>query len=72
MFYTKSIFCTHRPHFKTFVLIGPIPSELASLKNLEILALEENKLEGSIPTWLGGIPSLKELYLGRNAFRGER
>ncbi|KAG0604996.1 hypothetical protein M758_9G024400 [Ceratodon purpureus] len=52
-------------------LIGHIPSQLASLKNLQTLGLEYNNLQaGPIPTWLGGMTSLVELALGGNQFRG--
>ena len=54
-----------------FISTGQIPIELAPLKALEVLGLEGNKLEGAIPSWLGGFPLLKELYLGNNAFEGE-
>ena len=50
---------------------GQIPSELASLSNLEVLALSSNQLTGPIPTWLASLTNLRELYLGRNQFTGQ-
>ena len=55
-----------------FLVIGHIPSQLASLNNLQTLGLEQNNLQGPIPTWLGGMTSLVELALGRNQFGGEK
>ncbi|KAG0622289.1 hypothetical protein M758_3G087000 [Ceratodon purpureus] len=51
-------------------LEGHIPSQLASLKNLQNLGLDYNNLQGPIPTWLGGMTSLVELYLGTNQLEG--
>ncbi|KAG0561879.1 hypothetical protein KC19_9G100100 [Ceratodon purpureus] len=51
-------------------LTGHIPSQLASLKNLQYLGLEFNNLQGPIPSWLGGLTSLVELTLGDNQFTG--
>ena len=53
------------------MLIDRIPSQLASLKNLQILILDHNRLKGPIPSWLGGMTLLEELYLGTNQLTGE-
>ncbi|KAI5334014.1 hypothetical protein L3X38_024147 [Prunus dulcis] len=41
-------------------LVGPIPRHLTKL------ILYENQLNGTIPSWLGSLPSLEELYLSSN------
>ncbi|KAG0588100.1 hypothetical protein KC19_2G215800 [Ceratodon purpureus] len=51
-------------------LTGHIPSQLASLKNLQTLDLYDNNLQGPIPSSLGGMTSLVELYLGSNQLTG--
>ncbi|XP_059316374.1 probable LRR receptor-like serine/threonine-protein kinase At1g67720 isoform X3 [Lycium ferocissimum] len=51
-------------------LTGPIP-DLSNLVNLRILHLENNKLTGPIPSYLGGLPSLLELYEGNSNLRPE-
>ncbi|KAG0605661.1 hypothetical protein M758_9G078000 [Ceratodon purpureus] len=60
-------------------IIGQIPSQLASLKNLQILSLDHNNLQGPISTWLGcmtslveigGMTTLVELYFGSNQLKG--
>ncbi|KAG0561305.1 hypothetical protein KC19_9G053600 [Ceratodon purpureus] len=51
-------------------LTGHIPSQLASLKNLQNLTLENNTLEGPFPTWLGGMTSLATLWLSENELSG--
>ena len=53
------------------MLIGQIPSQLRSLKKMQILSLDHNNLEGPIPIWLGGMTSLVELSLGSNQLTGE-
>ncbi|BFG29780.1 hypothetical protein CerSpe_160540 [Prunus speciosa] len=45
-------------------LVGPIPRHLTSL------GLYENQLNGTIPSWLGSLPSLKYLNLGSNQLSG--
>ncbi|XP_008245752.1 PREDICTED: receptor-like protein 12 [Prunus mume] len=45
-------------------LVGPIPQHLA------FLHLYENQLNGTIPSWLGSLPSLKSLNLGSNQLSG--
>ncbi|KAI4342761.1 hypothetical protein MLD38_027345 [Melastoma candidum] len=51
-------------------LSGYIP-DLSSLRNLELLHLNDNQLSGPIPSSLGSINSLRELYLQNNDFTGE-
>lgn len=46
-------------------LEGELPSSVSKLENLEILELQENKLE-SLPASLGGIPRLHVLNVGSN------
>ncbi|KAL3505894.1 hypothetical protein ACH5RR_031276 [Cinchona calisaya] len=50
-------------------LTGPIP-DLSSLKILEILHLEDNKLGGEIPPSLGNAKKLHELFLQNNNLTG--
>ncbi|KAK1397783.1 hypothetical protein POM88_007646 [Heracleum sosnowskyi] len=45
---------------------GPIP-DISNLINIQILHLENNKLTGPLPSYLGSLPSLKELYVGNNS-----
>jgi len=56
---------------------GTIPEELAKCTNLQGLLIDgtesepiENKLRGTIPTWLGELQELKFLELGEMAFTG--
>jgi len=51
-------------------LKGPMPSELFSLKQLEILALSENALTGEIDTRIGGLSNLLEFYCYGNKMTG--
>ena len=51
-------------------LSGPIPSELGSLANLEILDLHANELTGPIPAELGTLADLEYLSLRSNALSG--
>jgi hypothetical protein len=51
------------------MLTGPIPETLGELK-LESLALDQNKLSGSIPETLGMIVSLQYLFLHANQLIG--
>ena len=47
-------------------LTGPIPPELGSLANLEVLNLSTNDLSGPIPPELGNLSNLTVLRLGQN------
>ncbi|KAK3417605.1 hypothetical protein EUGRSUZ_H03552 [Eucalyptus grandis] len=51
-------------------LYGPIP-KLSSLKHLEILHLNDNQLDGPIPSSLGAISGLQELFLQNNNLTGQ-
>lgn len=51
-------------------LVGPLPSEVGTLKNLQSLDLSGNKLSGEIPLELGSCLSLEKLYLQDNIFQG--
>ncbi|KAL7224658.1 hypothetical protein ACSBR1_026020 [Camellia fascicularis] len=44
--------------------------EIGSLRNLTVLELADNNLNGNIPSTLGEIKSLQRLYLGGNNFHG--
>jgi Leucine-rich repeat (LRR) protein len=50
--------------FSKMQLVGPIPRHLTSL------SLSENSLNGTIPSWLGSLPSLEQLYLRSNQLSG--
>ena len=52
------------------MLIGQIPSQIASLKNLQRLILDNNILKGPIPSWVGGMTSIMQLWLGGNQLTG--
>ena len=52
-------------------LRGELPPEMASLTNLEVLALGGNQLPGTVPAWLGSLANLQELYLWGNELTGE-
>ncbi|KAL2469928.1 Leucine-rich repeat (LRR) family protein [Abeliophyllum distichum] len=51
-------------------LSGTIP-DLSSLKGLEILHLEDNRLGGQIPPSLGNLKNLRELFLYNNNLTGQ-
>ena len=51
-------------------MTGPIPGELGSLANLELLSLHGNELTGPIPGELGSLANLLELLLNDNALTG--
>ena len=52
-------------------LMGVVPFEVGSLKNLAELDLSENRLSGKIPTTFATCQSLEHLYLEGNSFEGE-
>ena len=48
------------PHAVDNNLIGPIPSEIAALENLDVLVLEKNQLKGKLPdTFNAGLNRLR-------------
>ncbi|GJM91736.1 hypothetical protein PR202_ga08143 [Eleusine coracana subsp. coracana] len=51
------------------MLTGPIP-DLSSSSNLSIIHFENNQLTGNIPSYLGSLPKLNELYLQNNMLSG--
>ncbi len=51
-------------------LSGPIPAELGSLTELNLLWFHDNQLTGSIPTELGNLTNLTSLTLNRNQLTG--
>ena len=51
-------------------LNGTIPSELATLTELQYLSLDNNSLSGAIPAQLGGLASLQQLSLHNNDLSG--
>ena len=51
-------------------MTGPIPLQLASLTNLELLALDGNQLSGAIPSELGSLVNLQWLWLYSNQLSG--
>eukprot|EP00850_Spirogloea_muscicola_P007621 SM000039S14451 [mRNA] locus=s39:182748:187928:+ [translate_table: standard] len=48
---------------------GDIP-DLSKLKDLNFLAIDKCNLNGSIPSWLGSLPSLVEVHLDANSLNG--
>ena len=52
-------------------LKGELPTELANLTNLEVLALGGNQMPGTVPAWLSSLANLQELYLWDNKLTGE-
>ncbi|XP_028108667.1 probable LRR receptor-like serine/threonine-protein kinase At3g47570 [Camellia sinensis] len=52
-------------------LIGSLPLEVGSLKNLATLDVSNNRLLGSIPNSLGNCLSLEWLHLEGNSFEGK-
>ena len=52
-------------------LKGTMPSELFTLKNLEILAISENELTGEIPSDIGMLTNLLEFYSYGNKLTGK-
>jgi Leucine-rich repeat (LRR) protein len=52
-------------------LDGTMPSALLNLStSLEVLALNNNRLAGPLPDWLGALSALRSLDLGVNALHG--
>ncbi|XP_047173902.1 LRR receptor kinase SERK2-like isoform X2 [Vigna umbellata] len=51
-------------------LVGNIPTQMGSLKQLSTLALQYNKLTGQIPLSLGTLEKLRRLNLSFNNFNG--
>ncbi|KAE8716582.1 putative LRR receptor-like serine/threonine-protein kinase [Hibiscus syriacus] len=51
-------------------LTGPLP-DMSSLINLKIVHLENNRLNGSLPSYLGRLPNLQALYIQNNSICGE-
>ncbi|KAB2006276.1 hypothetical protein ES319_D11G333300v1, partial [Gossypium barbadense] len=52
-------------------LTGSIPEELANLRNLTSLVLENNGLSGTLPAALRDLPKIERLHLSSNNFTGE-
>ena len=50
---------------------GTISAELASLDQVEVLALNDNRLRGEVPTDLGQLTGLRKLDLGYTRLTGE-
>ncbi|BBN70552.1 hypothetical protein Prudu_1499S000700 [Prunus dulcis] len=53
--------------------VGQFPEEVrnsTSISSLTVLYLNENQLNGTIPSWLGSLPSLEWLGLESNQFSG--
>lgn len=51
-------------------LSGTIP-DMSNLVNLKILHLENNKLTGPFPSYLGSLPQLQQLHVQNNSLSGE-
>ncbi|CAN6289929.1 unnamed protein product [Urochloa humidicola] len=51
-------------------LVGPIPSEIGRLNQLQTLLLQGNSLYGSLPPELGNCTKLQQLYLQGNYLSG--
>lgn len=51
-------------------LSGNVPTQIGSLKKLNVLALQYNQLTGAIPASLGGLDMLTRLDLSFNKFFG--
>ena len=48
------------------LVVGPLPSSLSQLVELEVLHLKGNSLRGTLPAQLGPLTNLKELWLSQN------
>ncbi|KAM3317948.1 hypothetical protein ACQJBY_035589 [Aegilops geniculata] len=51
-------------------LSGPLPNEVGSLANLNLLALSGNQLSGKIPDSIQNCMVLEQLFLDNNSFEG--
>ncbi|KAL5826957.1 hypothetical protein ACOSQ3_018803 [Xanthoceras sorbifolium] len=51
-------------------LTGPLP-DMSNLINLKIVHLENNNLNGSLPSYLGSLSNLQELHIENNSFSGQ-
>ncbi|KAK1291038.1 hypothetical protein QJS10_CPB18g01128 [Acorus calamus] len=60
------VLITSHNQFSSAIMLG-----LASLAQLQRLALEENLLSGAIPDWLGGLTSLIFFNLSDNSLSGQ-
>jgi Leucine-rich repeat (LRR) protein len=49
---------------------GKIPKSLANCTKLEILNIEQNKINDVFPSWLGILPKLRVLILRSNRLHG--
>jgi Leucine-rich repeat (LRR) protein len=52
-------------------LVGPLPNRVSGLLDLNSLLLQNNLLNGTMPSWLFTLPSLAELIIVGNQFIGE-
>ncbi|KAE8782660.1 Receptor-like protein kinase HSL1 [Hordeum vulgare] len=52
-------------------MTGEIPESLSSLTELSLLAVSNNMLQGTIPTWIWQHKKLQRLYMFTNSFTGE-
>jgi len=62
--FVSNLFAAHRG------LAGTLSKELASLKALEYIGLENNQLKGSIPSEFGELVALEQLDLSNNQLLG--
>ncbi|TYG78120.1 hypothetical protein ES288_D02G032200v1 [Gossypium darwinii] len=57
-------------HLSDCGLIGPLPNQgWCDLRNLEVLDVSRNALEGMLPHCFSNLTSLRELYISRNHFQ---
>ncbi len=52
-------------------LVGPLPNRVSGLLDLNSLFLQNNLLNGTLPSWLFTLPSLVKLIMADNQFIGE-
>ena len=64
--FVSNLFAAHRG------LAGTLSKELASLRGLEYIGLENNKLKGSIPSEFGELVTLEQLDLSNNQLLGQK